>query len=92
LFLKQILALTSNFGEAPILETTTRREVESASPSVPASASTEFYPSQTHNINFDFDADPQQVGGIDPEKDDGKSLSSPVSIHLYKPKIKQPRL
>jgi hypothetical protein len=92
LFLKQILALTSNFGEAPILETTTRREVESSSPSVPASASTEFYPSQTHNINFDFDADPQQVGGIDPEKDDGKSQSCQFQFILYKPKIKQPRL
>ena len=66
----QIVALTSNFGEAPTPETTTRREPESAA-SLSTTTTTEFYPSQTHNINFDFDPDPRPGGIVDQDKDEG---------------------
>jgi hypothetical protein len=58
------LTLTSNFGESPFPETTTRREAD-PSPATPPPTTTEFYPSQTHNINFDFDAEVPQGNAVD---------------------------
>lgn len=64
----QVLALTSNFGESSVPETTTRRDVLVDI----LSSTTEFVPSQTHNINFDFDGDQQQQQQlIGVEQEDG---------------------
>ncbi len=80
MFCFKVLALTSNFGESNVLETTTRREVDTSP--TPATTTTEFYPSQTHNINFDFDSDQQQKFDQQ-DKDEGPPIVA-IQKSLYR--------
>ena len=81
----QVLALTSNFGESNVPETTTRRDVLIDI----LSSTTEFVPSQTHNINFDFDGDQhqqqqQQLIGV--EQEDG-NRAFPLKLNIVPNKL-----
>jgi len=58
----QIISLTSNFGEEAVtFETTTITQKESIGTS--SASTTEFTPSPTHIINFDFDGEGEHQHG-----------------------------